>query len=209
MRVKICGLTRVQDIDRALENGADSIGIILYEGSPRFVPDENLPKLLSLIPPEKRVAVDVAPSNKKLHRLVDLGFHSFQLHFKASLPNEQMAQWSQIVGRDQLWLAPRLVPNTPFPQKLFEYADTFLIDTYVKGGYGGSGKTGNWPAFRQLQEMHPGQKWVLAGGLNPDNILAAIKATGTQAVDINSGIENAPGVKDIKKMDQIFELIST
>jgi phosphoribosylanthranilate isomerase len=83
-------------------------------------------------------------------------------------------------------------------------AQTLLVDTFQKGTYGGSGRTGDWPHFKALRETHPHHHWVLSGGLRPENIRAALQATGAEMVDINSGIEDSPGVKDAVKLDLLF-----
>ena len=72
--------------------------------------------------------------------------------------------------------------------------------TYHAGGFGGSGQTGDWTGFARMQTEHPDHTWILAGGLNPENIGAALTASGARFVDVNSGVERTPGVKDEAKL---------
>ena len=76
----------------------------------------------------------------------------------------------------------------------------FLVDTFHAGGFGGSGLTGDWGKFARIKAAQPDHVWILAGGLNPENITEALRASGTKFVDVNSGVESAPGVKDEAKL---------
>jgi phosphoribosylanthranilate isomerase len=79
-------------------------------------------------------------------------------------------------------------------------AKFLLVDTFHAAGFGGSGQTGDWGKFARLQAAHRENFWILAGGLNPENIGDALRASGARFVDVNSGVEAAPGVKDEAKL---------
>ena len=79
-------------------------------------------------------------------------------------------------------------------------AKYILLDTFHRDKFGGSGETGDWAKFARHQQAHPGNVWILAGGLNPDNIGEALRQSGARFVDVNSGVEAAPGVKDHAKL---------
>jgi phosphoribosylanthranilate isomerase len=111
-----------------------------------------------------------------------------------------VAAWIKVVGRPRLWLAPRLPPETDLPPALLPLAETFLFDAFHAEKFGGSGKTADWTKFRRHREAHPGKTWILAGGLNPENIAVGLAATGARFVDVNSGVEAFPGVKDPDKL---------
>jgi phosphoribosylanthranilate isomerase len=111
-----------------------------------------------------------------------------------------VAGWAEAVGRDRLWLAPKLPPATDVPVALLPLADTFLLDAFQAEKFGGTGRSGDWAQFRRQREAHPAKNWILAGGLGPANIAAALAATGARWVDVNSGIERTPGVKDSGKL---------
>ena len=205
IKVKVYGITRVDPIKMALDLGADFIGINLYARSPRSVSLPRARKLIQSIPKGKRVVVDVAPTAGTLQSYQKIGFDYFQVHFDLSVPLSSVAEWSDIVGPKRLWLAPRIPPRKWFPKKILAYAETFLIDTYHRGGYGGSGQTGNWTRFYKLKKRYPDKTFILAGGLSPDNIAGALACTKASYVDVNSGVESAPGLKDPDQLQAFFD----
>ncbi len=207
--VKICGITRAADARRALELGADYLGVIVYEKSPRAVPLQQVPRLLEAIPPAKRVLVDVMPSVERLEQCLALGFAACQIHFDLEAPLSALAGWSGVAGADALWLAPRIPPEEEaFPQIIMEFADTILLDTYARDAYGGTGKAGaNWQRFLDCTLLYQHKRWILAGGLSPENIVEALRFTQAEWVDVNSGVESAPGIKDPARLELLFARI--
>ncbi|MGC9451227.1 MAG: phosphoribosylanthranilate isomerase [Oceanipulchritudo sp.] len=206
-KVKVCGITRPEDAELALSLGARYIGIILYEKSPRAVPPERVPELLGAIPPGKRVLVDVAPGADRLETFLPLGFDAYQIHFDLNTSMASVAAWSGLVGQQALWAAPRIPPGEPhFPQILMEFADTILLDTYDKEAYGGTGRAGrNWQRFLDCTLLYQHKNWILAGGLSPDNVREALDFTNAGTIDVNSGVEARPGIKDPEKLRRLFE----
>ncbi len=204
VRLKFCGLTSLVDAIHADKLGADYLGFILHPKSPRFVSLRDYRNFASNLPSgRKRVAVMVAPSADDLLAVRKAGFDRFQVHFSANTENSQLAEWRDMVGKDRLWLAPRRSPETPFAPEWLDYAATILVDTYSADKFGGSGKTGDWTEFNQLQQLSADHTWVIAGGLSPDNIADALDETGARFVDVNSGVELAPGIKDHAKMNAV------
>lgn len=206
LKIKVCGLTREEDITLAASLGASYLGLIRYFQSPRYVDDSQARNLIRLIPEGRRVAVDVLPD---IHRLIQFekeGFDWFQVHFPLNTPKSTLEAWSSAVSPAKLWLAPKLPPELEeFPPHLLDFADTFLIDAYAPNTFGGTGKTGNWSRFAYWKNLYPNKTWILAGGLNPENIAEALRSSETQHVDVNSGAESAPGVKDAAKLRMFFE----
>lgn len=209
VQIKICGLTRAEDIDLALSLGADYCGFILYPKSPRGLSLERAAELAARVPAGKRVMVDVETSPEALQLARDAGFDCFQIHTGLPVAQSRLAAWTEIVGKGRLWLAPRLSPEDAFPVATLEFAATILIDTFAKHQVGGTGKVGDWARFTQLQEDYPQARWVLAGGLSPNNVAEAREATGASHLDINSGVESAPGIKDPAKLRAVFEILRT
>ncbi len=209
IRLKICGLTALVDAEFVDRAGADALGFILYPKSPRYI---SLLQYRAMAPrlPEgrKRVAVMVEPTAAELAEALAAGFDCFQIHFNpATVPVAVVASWSQAVGPKRLWLAPKLPPGAEVGGELLPLADTFLIDTFHAGSFGGTGRTGDWAGFARQQAAHPEKTWILAGGLNPENITAALAESGAKFVDVNSGVEVAPGVKDHDKVRQLVVAI--
>ena len=204
IRFKVCGLTALVDAGFVDNLGADALGFILHAKSPRYVSLLNYQAMAKLLPTgRKRVAVMVEPSVEELAAAMAAGFDRFQIHFDAATVSvATVAAWSRQVGPERLWLAPKLAPTDELAPELLPLADTFLIDTFHAGGFGGSGKTGDWSKFARMQAAHPKKTWILAGGLNPENIAEALAQSGAKFVDVNSGVEVAPGVKDHAKLRQ-------
>lgn len=198
-RIKICGLTSADDAAAAAGIGADYLGFILYSKSPRFLPLARYVELRADLPDLPQVAVLVQPGPDELAAARDEGFDLFQIHFS---PTDAAvgAAASAMVGPGRLWLAPKLPPGAEIPPALLPLAATWLIDTYKTEGFGGTGRVGDWPQFRRYRAVYPNVNWVLAGGLAPENVGAAIRASGAAALDINSGVECAPGRKDRAKL---------
>lgn len=202
--LKICGITRLEDAQRAANLGADFLGFILYSKSPRYLPPEAYRALSINLPAgPKRVAVLVEPGADELQAIRALGFERFQIHARPEVGLEIVASWSAIVGPGALWLAPKLPPGIEFPGAWLDYANSFLVDTYHPEGFGGSGRTGDWTGFAHLAAAHPDKTWILAGGLTPENIRAARAQSGAHFVDVNSGVETRPGVKAPLKLDAL------
>ena len=207
VKVKVCGITRHEDLRTALELGADAIGINLYPKSPRGVTLERARQLTAEIPKGKRVLVDVSTSPEDLRRFLDAGFDFFQIHCDPKISPTTLSAWRQIVGSARLWLVPSVAPGSAFPKTLLAYADSFVSDTYSADAMGGTGKTHDWLEFRTLQRMDPSKLWILAGGLAPRNIRRALRDSGASYVDVSSGVESAPGIKNRAKLARFFEAI--
>lgn len=190
----------------ALELGADLLGVILYEHSPRAVPLCEVEDLLAVIPEGKRVLVDVATPTDVLATYKELPFDFYQIHFDLDVAIATVAAWSGMIGCEQLWLSPRVPPQEAFfPQIIMEFADTLVVDSFSKEAYGGTGKAGNWDRFQDWSTLYQHKRWVLAGGLSPLNITAALEATEPELIDVNSGVESAPGVKDRHLLENLMD----
>jgi phosphoribosylanthranilate isomerase len=200
-RLKICGITLAKDAHLAAELGADFIGFILFPKSPRYLALADYAALRADLPAgPRRVAVMVEPSAAELAAALAAGFDFFQIHARADLELSTVAAWKAAVGPERLWLAARLPPGTAFPVGWLSLAGTFLMDTFHAEGFGGSGRTGDWSGFAKLAAAHPEKTWILAGGLSPENIASARAGSGADFLDVNSGVEIAPGIKAPEKL---------
>ena len=201
--VKVCGITSAADARAAVRIGADYLGFIFYPNSPRCISAASYDAMKSQLPAVKKVAVLVEPSMVDLAALGVMGFDYFQVHFKLSTPITRVQEWSEVVKPATLWLVPQLPPADDVSAELLPLADTFLLDTFHAGKFGGTGETGDWSKFQRHQTAHPQKNWILSGGLKPENVVAAIKATGAKLIDVNSGVESSPGVKDHAKLQEL------
>ncbi len=203
VQLKICGLTSLVDAEAADNCGADFLGFILYPGSPRCVQLNQYAAMAERLPPRRRVAVLVEPTGEELARAEAAGFDRFQIHFGLETAETGVKTWSDEVSPDRLWLAPKLPPGTQLPVWLLPLAKTFLLDGYRADQFGGTGRTSDWEQYRRLRRENSDKTWVLSGGLGPDNIAEALARTEARFVDVNSGVESSPGIKDLNKLKSL------
>ncbi|MEC7486813.1 MAG: phosphoribosylanthranilate isomerase [Verrucomicrobiota bacterium] len=206
LKIKICGLTRDKDVDLALSLGADYFGFIIYPKSPRAITIERAKELTNRVPKGRSVIVDVETSLSDLGRYKKLGFDNFQIHSSLSILVKKLHLWTAVVGLESLWIAPRLKSNDSLPKIVPKYAKTVLLDSYSPHVVGGTGHVGNWQQFSDIQNQNPDIQLILAGGLSPDNAQKAVNVTGAKYIDVNSGVELAPGIKDRKKLNELFQI---
>lgn len=201
VQLKVCGLTRAEDAAAAANLGADYLGFIFYPKSPRHVGVERYTTLRAHLPTGvKRVAVCVAPTPVELAQLATLGFDAFQIHFPTDTARVTVNSWAETIGVSRLWLAPKLPPNEDVRPEWLAVASAVLLDTFHADKFGGTGETGDWAKFRRHAEAYARTTWILSGGLRPENVRAALTATGARFLDVNSGVESSPGVKDAAKL---------
>lgn len=191
--VKICGITSVEDGVAAAEAGADALGFMFYPGSKRHVPPALAGEIIRELPPfVARVGVFVNAPRDEIDRAVqEAGLDWVQLHGEES--------------REFAWeLAPRVVKafrvkNADSLAALEAYpAQAYLLDSFVEGQHGGTGARFNWDLA--LEARRYGKPILLAGGLTPENVAMAVARARPFGLDVSSGVESAPGVKDPDKM---------
>jgi phosphoribosylanthranilate isomerase len=200
IRFKVCGLTSLVDAEFADRCGAAYLGFVLYPQSPRSVTPAQFGAMQGRLPPGKKVAVCVTPTVAELRAIAAAGADFFQIHFPSDTSLEMLRVWSHLAGPNKLWLAPKLLPHLDLPPAWLPLAETFLLDTFHAEKFGGTGRAGDWAKFARHQRAHPKKTWILSGGLNPENIVDALHQSGAHFVDVNSGVESAPGVKDHGKL---------
>lgn len=203
-------MTRLKDAIVAMDLGAEKLGFIIHENSPRKIDlvEVNKFKTELSLDSEQMVAVEVSPTIEDVKKMLDQGFGNFQFHFEYDLPKKLIENWARLVGPKNLWLAPRIPTGIDFPVDLLSLADNFLVDAYSDDKYGGTGKCSDWENFSKWRNLFPSNNWILAGGLSPENIKQAIGQTDALIVDVNSGVEQSPGIKDHDKLRQFFTKIS-
>jgi phosphoribosylanthranilate isomerase len=205
--IKICGMTREEDVELALSLGANFLGFIVYPQSPRGITLERAVALASPVPEGQAVIVDVETTADNLLRYRDAGFDRFQIHASLPIAETRLGRWSEIVWRDRLWLAPRVAPTDVFPESVLEYTDTVVLDTFSKDQVGGTGHTGDFERFANLKQQFDDTQWMLAGGLSPSNVLDALVRSTASRIDVNSGVETTPGIKDSEKLRELFKVV--
>jgi phosphoribosylanthranilate isomerase len=207
VEVKVCGITNKRDALNALQAGASYLGFILYPKSPRHISLEHVKQISESLKDIscKKVAVDVAPRLEDVALMQKADFQYYQFHFPLDLDIEIIRQWSEMVGPSNLWLAPKLPPGADFPDHLLQYAETFVIDAYSQDKFGGTGKSADWKSFSEFQILYPEKKWILAGGIGPENVVSSVIQTDARMIDLNSAVESKPGQKEVDKIKFVFE----
>jgi phosphoribosylanthranilate isomerase len=188
VRIKICGVTRVEDALGAARLGADAIGFNFWPESRRHVTPAAARAIIERLPPlVTTVGVFVNQPEAELRAIADeSGIQVFQLHGDEppDLCSRLPLPVVKAIPVDQVRTLSRLLS--------YEVA-AFLLDTPSRG-YGGTGQPFDWSLAQGVSEVAP---VILAGGLNPDNVAEAIRAVRPYAVDVASGVESSPGVKDL------------
>ena len=194
--VKICGVTNPEDADVAIESGADALGFNLFPGTKRFLHLDSARDWIAALPAQiARVAIGVNPGLAEVERWLagDL-FHALQLHGQNWHPfsNRLVATGKPLIAAIQI----RADTLQAFDLEWFQ-GFAVMFDGYRDGDFGGTGEAFPWALLTRFKIDKP---LILAGGLRPENVAAAIKMTNPYAVDVATGVESRPGKKDHAKI---------
>lgn len=199
VRVKICGITNVEDALFACELGADAIGLNFYSESPRCISPFTARKITQKLPPlVTTVGVFVNWQAASVTALASaLQLSTVQLH-----GDEPPHLVTEIARKLSVIKALHLEKGSALPAfGKYRAATAFLLDAAHSGQYGGTGRTTDWSAARTATRSH---RILLAGGLTPENVAEAILTVRPYAVDVTSGVEGKPGKKDHNKLRAFF-----
>jgi phosphoribosylanthranilate isomerase len=187
--IKICGITTPEDAAAAVAAGADAVGVNLWPRSKRYVDDQAAARVLAAVAPGVlKFGVFVnAPVAEVEARMAALNLDRAQLH-----GDERPSPFARLPAQ-RLMRVVRVRDASSFAEMAGWHADLFLLDSFVDG-YGGAGVAAPWADIARAAPRD--RPFLLGGGLDPDNVAAAIAATGPAGVDVASGVERAPGVKD-------------
>jgi len=199
VRIKICGITNLEDALQAADLGADAVGFIFYRGSPRNISPETAAAIIDKLPPFlTRVGVFVDKSIEEIEEIARFcGLDAVQLH-----------------GDQQPEVIDNLRINTIKSIRLRSGDDlnqlanygrvyAFLLDTFDEREFGGTGKTFNWQWAVDAKKF--GRPIILSGGLTPENVTEAVRLAKPAAVDVSSGVESVPGKKDYQKLARFIQ----
>jgi len=192
VHVKICGITRLQDALSAAALGVDALGFVFYPSSPRFIAPANAAAIIERLPPFlSAVGLFVNPTQSEIDSILAVcALDVIQLHGHES-PAFCKAQ------------KRRIIKAIPVAQerdldRAYDYDCAILLDARAPAGvYGGAGSSFDWALLDAFDHSGP---LILAGGLNPDNVQQALGVRQWYAVDVSSGVEASPGIKDEEKM---------
>jgi phosphoribosylanthranilate isomerase len=199
LRVKICGITRLDDALLACELGADAIGFIFYEKSPRSIRPDEAAAIAEHLPPHvARVGIFVdTPRDDIVIYRKQVKLTAIQFHGAYSLSELEQFDREQVIAVARVGESFQVLQLAQFRN----CAAAILLDTHRKGLYGGTGETFDWQAAIDAKAYG---RIILAGGLSPDNVRQAVETVVPYALDVSSGVEAHPGKKDPAKLRQLF-----
>jgi len=206
MRVKICGLTQVDQAVAIAELGATAIGFICVSSSPRYITPQQIQHISSQLPPSiDRIGVFVNASLEQISHTVTLGhLTGVQLH------GHEDPSFCQTLGQHLPHIERIKAFRVRTPDTLTQISTyqtcvhTLLLDAYHPHQFGGTGQTLDW---QDLKTFAPPLPWFLAGGLTPDNIEQALEHLSPQGIDLSSGVECQPGDKDLEKVKRLLQTL--
>ena len=206
VRVKICGITKPEQGQAIAQLGAAALGFICVPASPRYIKPELIRAIVAGLPQNvDRIGVFANSTIEVICQVSGQAqLNGVQLHGDES--PEFCDLLRQYLPGVEIIKALRVkTPETLEKAAIYAaHVDTLLLDAYHPNQLGGTGKTIDWTSLKQFQPSCP---WLLAGGLTPDNILDALKYLQPNGIDLSSGLEIAPGDKDLSKVARLFELI--
>jgi phosphoribosylanthranilate isomerase len=197
VKLKVCGITTLEDAHAAIECGADYLGFNFYPKSPRYIAPAKAREIIENLGREV-ITVGIFVNETRPEDVINiLGASGAQI---AQLHGDEDPRYCQLVGASRVIKALR--PGEDFEvRRVLEYPSAaILLDTFDAKLYGGTGKTSDWEIAREAAKL---TKIFLAGGLSPENILEAVREVEPFAVDVNSGVESSPGRKDREKLRRI------
>ncbi len=201
VKVKICGVTNFEDASAAVEAGADALGFMFYESSPRNVPVKVAADIIRQLPPfVAKVGVFVNATEETVRRAIgECGIDTLQFH------GNETPEFCRKFSPLKIYKAFRM-ENLESLRALPGYrTDAWLLDSFVAGKPGGTGAKFNWDLAVESKKL--GRPIILAGGLTPENVADAVRKVRPFAVDVSSGVEASPGRKDHAKLQRFIAAV--
>jgi phosphoribosylanthranilate isomerase len=198
--VKICGLTRAQDAELAAGLGASALGFVFWKNSPRYVTAEVAKGIAANVPEHVlKVGVFVDQPVEEVARIMDeVGLDVAQLH------GHETPEYCRQLAKRTVFKAIGVADNGSTHIDDFDADVVLLVDAHDPARFGGTGKTVNWDSAREIAAR---RRTILAGGLNAANVKLAVRSVRPYGVDVSSGVESAPGVKDPNRLRTFFEAL--
>ncbi|WP_019504531.1 phosphoribosylanthranilate isomerase [Pleurocapsa sp. PCC 7319] len=207
MRVKICGITQIKQGLEIAALGANSLGFICVERSPRYIIPAKIRAIVECLPSQiDKVGVFADHSLREIAEVVSTAkLTAVQLHGAESPEfcvqlRQEMPNGIEIIKAFRIKTPDSLQDTTAY----INYVNTLLLDAYHPQMLGGTGQTINW---QDLVEFRPSLPWMLAGGLTPDNVAKALSRLKPDGIDLSSGVERSPGDKDLTKVERLFQAL--
>ncbi|MEW6616262.1 MAG: phosphoribosylanthranilate isomerase [Thermodesulfobacteriota bacterium] len=199
-KIKICGITNIEDAIRAVNLGADALGFVFYKDSPRYIREDTAREITRELPPfVSSVGVFVNEKEDRVREISEscsidiLQFHGNESPDFCSHFDKKVIKAFSINNRKCLEVIPSY------------QVSAVLLDTYYEEIYGGGGRAFNWELASEAKRF--ASRVILAGGLNPANVMKAIQMVEPYGVDVSSGVESKPGKKDPVKLEKFIKII--
>ena len=201
VRIKICGITNLEDALMAVEAGADALGFVFFQGSPRYISQEQAAVIIRCLPPfVQTVGLFVNEELAVVNGIADqCGLDLVQLH------GEESPDYCAAVKR-RIIKAFRVKDASSLDNMSNYKVAACLLDAWSPAAHGGTGTTFNWEIAARAAASQP---IILAGGLTPENVAEAIAAVKPYAVDVSSGVESSPGMKNQVKIAIFVDAVKT
>jgi len=199
VQVKICGITNLEDAKAAVKAGADLLGFVFADSPRRITPETALGIINQLPGSVLRVGLFVNEAPEKIDEILNICKLDFlQFH------GDETPEFCQNFGqRAEIIKAFRIKDKRSLVKLKDFQVDGYLLDAYLKGKSGGTGKSFDWNLAVEAKAM--ASRIILSGGLNPDNVADAVKKVAPYAVDVSSGVESSPGKKDFDLMRRFIK----
>src|SRR5437867_795568 len=193
VRVKVCGITSIEDAVMAVEAGADALGLMFYERSPRKISIETASAIKNALPPfVVKVGVFADATENVIRTAALSGLNALQFH------GNETPEFVKRFSPTTTIKAFRIQNAASLAQLVAYNTSAWLLDSYTPAQLGGTGTTFNWDLALQARKL--GRPIILAGGLTPENVAEAVRKVRPYGVDVSSGVESAPGKKDPAKV---------
>jgi len=206
--VKICGITRQDQAEAIAALGVSALGFIAVPNTPRYLPLSEMARWVGSLPgPVEKVGVFLDQDPRAIAAWVEtVGLTAVQLHGQESPQDcQQLGEWLPGIRRIKA-LRIRQPADLEVANLYRDCVEMLLLDAYHPQQAGGTGRTLNWPELARLsRERALPLPWLLAGGLNPDNVLQALSHLQPSGIDLSSGVERRPGDKDIDKVRHLLQ----
>ena len=199
VKIKVCGTTNLKDALFAVDSGVDAIGFIFYKKSPRYILQKDAKDIVAKLPPfVETVGVFVNETSDRVNRIAEqCKLTAIQLH------GDESSAFCRRIKR-RVIKAFRVKDTNSFKGMADYDVSGFLLDSYNEESKGGTGKTFDWNLALRAKKQGP---IILAGGLNPYNVYTAIHRVKPYGVDVCSGVEKSPGIKDSVKIDEFIKSV--
>jgi len=197
-KIKICGITNIEDALLAIDLGADALGFVFYRGSKRYIDPESANNIISKLPPFiTTVGIFVNQGLDEINYTKEMaGFDTIQLHGDES--PDFCKNFARVIKaiRVKENIDSELIESYPVKAVLF--------DTFSEESYGGTGRSFVWDA---LKDLNTTKRIILSGGLTPENVFQAVRMVHPYAVDVSTGVEDYPGKKNPEKLKKFIEAV--